>query len=135
MAKEARKIIEGPLPEGDLPRCQVILSPPKNRQFVLKHYAAVRAWFRYYWPMRKEATEIFLSDNRSWGKRIERVRGTMLAKVPEATYSREAMYDAGIRVAECVCSSECTCLHCEQPPRQSNSQRRRQRRGRPSGKR
>ena len=142
MAKErntlketGRKIVDGPLPQGNLPKGHIILSPPTNRQFFLKHYAAVRAWFRYYWPMRKEATSIFLNDNRSWGKRVERVRGAMVAKAMEAAYSGETMHDAGLRLAECVCYGECTCLHCEHPPRQSNSQRRKERRNRPRGRR
>ena len=78
MKKTARKVIEGHLPDGDLRKGQVILSPPKNRQFLLKHYAAARAWLRNYGPMRRELTDIFCTDNRSWGKRIERMRAVMI---------------------------------------------------------
>ena len=135
MTIKVRKIVDGPLPQGNLHKGHVVLSPPKNQQFFLKHYAAVRAWARYFWPMRQEATEILLTDSRSWGKRLERIRGTMVAKATEAAYTSETMYDAGLRRAQCVCSDRCTCQHCEHPPRQTNSQQRRRRRNRPSGKR
>ena len=32
--------------------------------------AAARTCLRNYWPMRKELTDIFCTDNRSWAKRI-----------------------------------------------------------------
>ena len=118
MKTTARQVIDGPLPDGDLPKGQVILSPPKNRQFLLGTYASVRSWIRNYGSTRKEITDILLTDNRSWGKRIERIRGVMMLKANAETYSPETMHDAGLRRAECVCYDGCDCDHCEHPPRQ-----------------
>ena len=135
MTESGRNIIEGRLPERDLPRGQVILRPSKRRFRILKHVAATKAMLRIWWRTRNERSNIQGTDCRGLRKKIERIQGVLISKMAEETFSPQTLHDAGFRLAKCECPKGCDCLHCIHPPRHSNSQLRRNRRNRPAGKR
>ena len=104
--EKVRDIVPDQLPDGPLPKGQVVLAPLGGRKTLAKHTTLV-ASVRTLAAVMPECVRIWRTDNRGLGKRLERIRAEMLLGASRETLSPAAMHQLGFRRAWCRCAPGC----------------------------
>ena len=102
--RKIRKIKEGLLPLGPLAEDEVILSPENPPGYLKRHLMAAKIHVKAAANTGTAPLHILARKDINLRNKVRRICAEVNLEATKLLYDPRIMYDAGFRVAKCVCS-------------------------------